>query len=121
METTTNSAAKNIPDGSLVVFTPRGQDVELKGKVVSHYVSTLDNNLYLRIKAEDGRTYTKQFKSVELLADSPAAKEEIPATLLKEIRDFSKSSQQKVNEKEVENLVKKFFRKELLVLAKAMK
>lgn len=138
MENTTQNAA-NIPDGSLVVFTPRGQDVELTGKVLSRYTSTLDNNLYLKIKAEDGRTYTKQLKNVALYnGELPqAGAGELPESLLNELRKLTGQAVKKVAapvrnatakplaakeaaQREVQVLVKKYFKNTLLSMAKSL-
>jgi RNA recognition motif-containing protein len=112
-----------VPDGSIVAFVPRGQEAKLAGKVKSQYVSTLDNNLYLRIKAEDGRTYTKQLKNVELLNEKVLPKEkktEVPQSLYNELKQFSKTLQTNVNESEIAALVKKYFKQELMGMAKTL-
>jgi len=103
--------------GKIVSFTPRGSDVEINGKVIGSNVSTLDNQTYLKIKAEDGKTYTKQIKYVQILNETAKANnDEIPETLLREIKKLANPSR----EKEIENLVKKYFKKEFAKMLRAI-
>lgn len=111
----------NSFEGKIVAFVPRGQDVEMRGKVTSSYVSDLDKKEYLKIKAEDGKTYTKQIKYVEVIGGEDAVTSNktnnIPDSLLKEIEKLANPSKTK----ELEVIVKRLIKKELSKMVRSLK
>lgn len=104
----------------IVAFVPRGQDVELRGKVIGGYMSDLDDKTYLKIKAEDGKTYTKQIKYVEVLKEATMETpvNDIPEGLMRELKALSGNT---TRTKETEAIVKKMLKKELRKMIQAIK